>query len=77
MSSISMDSMNLWTGPHVVSPLQTLPVQPQFINLNQFEMSVVLGITQDATGQWACELCDDKFEDVMMLVTHLLTSHIQ
>ena len=41
---------------------------------NQFEKSVVQCMTRDATGQWACMLCDDKFEDVMMLVTHLLTS---
>lgn len=69
-----MDTMSLTTSWHAMSPLQTLPVQPQFINFNKLDMSIVHCMMQDASGTWSCKLCDAKFNDIMMLVTHILTS---
>ena len=73
-ASVPMDTMSLTTSWHATSPLQTLTVEPQFINFNKFDMSVVHCMAQDASGQWSCKLCDAKFNNIMMLVTHLLTS---
>lgn len=68
---ITMDTMSLLTSPHVASHLQTPPVQ-QFINLNEFEMSIANSIQHDATKAWSCIHCDTNFEDVMTVAIHLL-----
>ena len=57
-----------------MSPSQSLPVQPDWVNLDQFEMSIVDSMTQNASGQWNCKHCDAQFNNIMRLVTHLLIS---
>lgn len=57
-----------------ISPSQSPMMQPHFINLNQFEMSIVHCMRQDPSGKWSCELCDAQFNDIIILATHLLTS---
>ncbi|KAL9072212.1 MAG: hypothetical protein Q9161_003685 [Pseudevernia consocians] len=70
-----MDAMSLTTSSHTMSPSQSLPVQPHFISLHNFEMSVVDCMTKLDDGQWSCKICDERFDDIIMLVFHLLSSH--
>ncbi|KAF6227781.1 hypothetical protein HO173_011999 [Letharia columbiana] len=59
-----------------MSPSQSPSIQPHFINLNQFEMSIIQSIKQETEnlgGPWSCKLCNTQFIDIMRLVTHLLT----
>ncbi|KAF6231889.1 hypothetical protein HO173_009972 [Letharia columbiana] len=68
--------MNLTTSYHAMSPSQSPSIQPHFINLNQFEMSIIQSIKQETEnlgGPWSCKLCNTQFIDIMRLVTHLLT----
>lgn len=32
-------------------------------------------MTKHAGGHWSCKICDEQFNDIMMLVVHLLSSH--
>lgn len=70
-----MNIMSLTTSYHTMSPSQTVPIQSHFITLDSFEMSVVNCMKKHANGRWSCKICGKHFNDIMMLVTHLLPSH--
>ena len=57
-----------------MSPEQSLRVEPHFITLSQYELSVAQSIEQDPHGSWSCRLCNRAFDNSMGLVTHVLTS---
>ena len=56
-------------------PLSQNPrVQPHFINLSQWELSIAHSTRRGAGGKWLCNRCNREFNDSLPLVTHILTS---
>ncbi|CAD6590018.1 MAG: hypothetical protein ASARMPRED_004522 [Alectoria sarmentosa] len=69
--------MNATMISHAMPPSQSPSIQPHFINLNQSEIFMVQCIRKDPRGKWSCKLCDTQFNNIMRLVTHLLTFYDQ
>ena len=55
-------------------PSQNPRVQPHFINLSQWELSIAQSTSRSAGGKWSCKRCNREFNDSLPLVTHILTS---
>lgn len=68
-----MDTMNIMTSCHIMSSSQRFFFHPHYINLSQFEKSIVQLVIKGPGQSWSCELCHSKFDKNMQLVTHLLT----
>lgn len=56
-----------------MSSSQRFFFHPHYINLSQFEKSIVQLVIKGPGQSWSCELCHSKFDKNMQLVTHLLT----
>ena len=57
-----------------MSTMQTQNLHHHFVNLGQYEMSIASSIKEQLDGTWSCEVCNFNFDDIMQIVTHLLTS---